>query len=136
MARAIGYGPDSRFPMGAQYEALCRYAETLGQTVEIGIEVGGRAERLLRRHVTGHGGHCRVDVAALRGDDRLLQIFRRLRFPLIHLTKPELAEIGENLGIRPLLDRTWSCWYPSPASGEPCGRCEMCRHRVVRRPWG
>lgn len=46
--------------------------------------------------------------------------------PLIHMTKPEIAEEANRLGLAP--GDTWSCYRPI-ATGkgfEPCGRCDAC----------
>jgi 7-cyano-7-deazaguanine synthase len=50
---------------------------------------------------------------------------RRLRIhtPLITLSKAEIVQLGNRLGVDYAL--SWSCYDPQP-DGSPCGRCEAC----------
>ncbi|MFT5681171.1 MAG: hypothetical protein ACI8RZ_002077 [Myxococcota bacterium] len=129
-ARRIGYSSSHSRPMGHQYIGLCRFAESHHVPVEIGVEIGGRAERLLRGKVRGQGGACRIDPATLASQlERALMIFHRMRFPLIHLDRPAmLAEAGSR-GFIAVLSQTFSCWFP--VDGVACGRCYMCKGRPV-----
>jgi 7-cyano-7-deazaguanine synthase len=54
---------------------------------------------------------------------------RRLRIhaPLISLSKAEIVQLGNRLGVEYAL--TWSCYDPAP-DGFACGRCEAC---ILRR---
>jgi 7-cyano-7-deazaguanine synthase len=47
--------------------------------------------------------------------------------PLVHLTKPQIAQLARELGIR--RDETWSCYDPQGDAGAvvPCGICDACR---------
>jgi 7-cyano-7-deazaguanine synthase len=47
--------------------------------------------------------------------------------PLIHLTKAEIIQWGQRLGLDYGL--THSCYDPLP-SGKPCGRCDSCQIRA------
>jgi 7-cyano-7-deazaguanine synthase len=46
--------------------------------------------------------------------------------PLVTLTKPEIAALARELGLKP--GDTWSCYAPdmSGAEPQPCGRCDAC----------
>ncbi len=57
-----------------------------------------------------------------------------LRFPLFGRTKEQLLLKARNYGYEDILKKTWSCWFPNPASGKPCGKCPMCKERIVTHP--
>ena len=50
----------------------------------------------------------------------------RIVAPLITLTKPEIAALAANLGLK--RGDTWSCYAPdlSGVEAAPCGRCDAC----------
>ncbi len=50
----------------------------------------------------------------------------RIVAPLIHLSKPEIAQEAARLGLVP--EDTWSCYRPVETINgfEPCGRCDAC----------
>jgi 7-cyano-7-deazaguanine synthase len=51
----------------------------------------------------------------------------KIHTPLISLTKAQILQLGESLGVAYAL--TSSCYDPG-ASGEPCGRCDACVLRL------
>lgn len=56
---------------------------------------------------------------------------RYLRFPLWGRTKKELLDRSRVRGYDHILHLTWSCWFPSAQTGQPCGKCPMCRERIL-----
>jgi 7-cyano-7-deazaguanine synthase len=52
----------------------------------------------------------------------------RVQTPLLHMSKAEIVRRGRALGVP--LDRTVSCYDPSPA-GDPCGNCDACQLRAL-----
>jgi 7-cyano-7-deazaguanine synthase len=50
-----------------------------------------------------------------------------IRAPLLDLTKPEIINLGLELGVD--YGMTSSCYDPGP-HGEACGRCDACRLRL------
>jgi len=50
----------------------------------------------------------------------------RVHAPLIHLTKPQIIEVGLRLGVDYAL--THSCY--DPVDARPCGRCDSCQIRI------
>jgi 7-cyano-7-deazaguanine synthase len=50
-----------------------------------------------------------------------------IRTPLIHLTKREIIELGQRLGVDYAM--TTSCYDPT-AAGAACGRCDACQLRL------
>jgi 7-cyano-7-deazaguanine synthase len=51
----------------------------------------------------------------------------RIQTPLLHLTKREIVELGQSLGVDYAL--TLSCYDPT-AAGEACGHCDACTLRL------
>jgi len=123
-AVALELGSEGHMRIGEQYKYLCSFARHYGEPIEVGIEVGGRAEELLRFHVVGEGSNCRVSAPA----SELVTIFEDLRFPLIRKTKQDIWDDALEGGYDGILLETWSCWHPG-ADGAPCGRCFACNGR-------
>ena len=50
----------------------------------------------------------------------------RIVAPLVTLTKPQIAALAHDLGLKP--GQTWSCYAPAMDTGEPapCGHCDAC----------
>jgi hypothetical protein len=61
--------------------------------------------------------HCR---------NKTISLYKQFRFPCIHLSKQDMHGLTSHKAI---LEKTWSCWYPK--RGAPCGKCEMCRERIL-----
>jgi hypothetical protein len=57
-----------------------------------------------------------------------------LKFPIYNRTKEELYITAERDGYHKILKNTWSCWFPNKKSGKPCGKCPMCKERIVSHP--
>jgi 7-cyano-7-deazaguanine synthase len=51
----------------------------------------------------------------------------RIQTPLLHLSKREIVELGQSLGVDYSI--TLSCYDPGPA-GEACGHCDACTLRL------
>ncbi|WP_114953224.1 7-cyano-7-deazaguanine synthase QueC [Sphingosinicella terrae] len=51
----------------------------------------------------------------------------RIVAPLLHMSKPEIAELARDLGLGE--NDSWSCYRPQFTSGAvaPCGECDACR---------
>jgi hypothetical protein len=54
-----------------------------------------------------------------------------IRFPLFGRSKANLLAKARKYGYEPILKVTWSCWFPSPATGKACGKCPMCKERII-----
>lgn len=50
----------------------------------------------------------------------------RVHAPLQHLSKAQIAQQAQRLGLDP--GESWSCYDPTP-DGSPCGACDSCRLR-------
>lgn len=56
---------------------------------------------------------------------------RYLRFPLWGRSKRDLLDRARLRGYDHVLKLTWSCWFPNAQTGKPCGKCPMCRERIL-----
>lgn len=57
-----------------------------------------------------------------------------LRFPCFGKTKKILLIIAKNNNFDDILSKSWSCWFPDNKTGKECGKCPMCRERIVKHP--
>jgi hypothetical protein len=55
-----------------------------------------------------------------------------INFPLYGRSKEDLLEKAKISGYDHILNLTWSCWFP--VKGTPCGKCPMCKERIVAHP--
>ena len=55
-----------------------------------------------------------------------------LRFPLFGRTKEDLLYKSQINNYDDILKLTWSCWFPN--KGKACGKCPMCKERIVDHP--
>ena len=66
----------------------------------------------------------RLDPA--RCDPDRYTMFARFSFPVIHMTKPRMAEVAQQRGFLSILEQTWTCRWPT-VLGNPCGFCVPCQ---------
>ena len=59
-----------------------------------------------------------------------LYVIRNLRFPIINLTKHDMLNIAKKYKFDYILRWTKSCWLPA-VDGSPCGKCIMCKDRII-----
>lgn len=86
-----------------QYEILARYCDQIGVTsMELSV---------LSNETFGYFNSNTT-------------IFRYFEFPVLGLTKKEMAEIADENGWTELMKMTWFCRRPK--SGHPCGLCGPC----------
>jgi hypothetical protein len=112
--------------LGSQYYDLAAAAAHYQlDDLELGIHVeeGSRWYEALRINLEGDGGVCRL---VARPDPPELELFRRFAFPLIDLSKAEIARRAKKAGFADLLEATWFCHRPD-RKGRPCGLCAPCR---------
>jgi len=55
-------------------------------------------------------------------------VFKWFEFPILKLTKTDMANIAEQHGWRKIMEMTWFCHRP--LNGKPCGRCNPCRYTI------
>jgi hypothetical protein len=103
--------------VGSQYLWLAAVAEAQGwQGAELCM---ARYETppALQRHLFDQGGRLR-DVEGA-------ELFRFWSFPLLEVSKAEMAERAAERGFLDLLRRRWFCF--TPLGNRPCGACRPCR---------
>jgi 7-cyano-7-deazaguanine synthase len=70
-----------------------------------------------------------MNVDKLPSKYKDLKIFSGLNQPLRTTNKKEMLEEAEQFGFDELLYYTWTCWYP--INDEPCGKCHVCKERII-----
>jgi hypothetical protein len=117
-----------------QYGSLGQFSRYMQVPIELGIVQDGHSNAGIYSGLTdkviGRGRLCRIKRSALRNHPEYA-LFRSLRFPLMHIDKPEMWKIANTNGYGDLMRLTWSCWYPT-ADGKPCNKCLMCRERILK----
>jgi hypothetical protein len=113
-----------------QYERLTRLSYIILDPLEVCAGRRGTGlDDATRSFRTGQGASCRVKTG-LPVKYKDLNIFKHLRLPVVHLTKKTMYRIAQKNLFDNILRLTWSCWFPT-AAGKPCGKCEMCAHRIL-----
>lgn len=121
--------------MGKQYLWFARYCKQFSvDHLQLGVhrfDCKGHMQAILEPYMTevSQGG-CRVH----RIDDKhhgtaVHTLFRYFTFPIINLSKLQMAKIAEERGWMHEMRMTWFCFHPKPTRQGviPCGRCCSCR---------
>ena len=111
-----------------QYGGLAQICKDYNITSDLGIiKAGDMWDDIINNFCKNYKTeNCQID---LKKSPHYFKVYKNFRFPLSHLSKKEiyLKAVKENWDK--YLEYTWSCWFPK--NGEPCGRCDMCRERVI-----
>ena len=114
-----------------QYSALAQVSRDLNKNVEMSVEYAPKDSMMYRNvhdSLDCTNKRCKIkDTLDKKNKD--LHIFKNCTFPTIKLSKKNMLEIAKKNGYEDILKITWSCWYP--INGNPCGRCVMCRERII-----
>ena len=106
-----------------QYEKLAQFTKNFDYLVDICIEKTDNGFCKLTQNITiGKLDNRRIIP---KGDYR---IYRKFRLPIMHLSKTDMKDIAQKDGYVDILKLSWSCWYP--IKNKPCGKCDMCVHRI------
>ena len=113
-----------------QYGALAQVSIDYGNPIELAVEneQGSMMRRAVLNKLTNNFKNRQITEEYYEQEPEL-QIFRNLRFPIIHLSKQNMLDHAKKRKYAHILKNTWSCWYPN--KGKPCGRCIMCRERII-----
>lgn len=111
--------------IGKQYPWISGYAQALGEPLELGIQGGGRVEKILRPYLKN--GVVKASGKS-EFENALIKLFAPFRLPIIHLSKNDMFRISDERGFRAIMERTWFCH--SPRRGRPCGRCAPCKYAI------
>lgn len=57
-----------------------------------------------------------------------------LRFACFGKTKKDLLIKAKKHNFDNILIKSWSCWFPDKKTGKECGKCPMCKERVIKHP--
>jgi hypothetical protein len=112
--------------LGGQYYSLAAAARHYRiDDLELGLhaEEGSAWYDRLNANVVADGDTWRLVADPEPDALRLLEPFS---FPLLTLTKRDMAARAKSAGFAELLERTWFCHTPD-ARGRPCGLCAPCR---------
>jgi len=112
-----------------QYGACAQLTCTIRTPVDVSVVEGDFLWHSLLPHLECQDDEWLVSDEALEQMPEL-SIFRWLRFPLVKYSKESMLEEATRMGFDHLLQKTWTCWYPLQ-NGDPCGRCDMCKHRIL-----
>ena len=117
-----------------QYERMARFSIHFNKNIEVGLEKCGTGldEATQKVRINEGSMNCRIlDKKDLNNIGyKYLDIFRNLRFPIVHLSKNDMKIIASEQKLYYILELTWSCWYPNK-DGTPCGICYQCRERTI-----
>jgi len=110
-----------------QYGILSMYSQNLEYPIEICVEQCNTGLDLLtKQYRIGIAHNCRL----IENKPNNLRIFDKFRFPIVHLTKQQMLIIAKKNKYDDILKYSWSCWFPLK-NGKPCGKCDMCVHRII-----
>jgi hypothetical protein len=123
-----------------QYGGMAQVCKNLNINADVGVIKGDDLwEKLTHKHVgnnefiknkkriSNYGkNNCKLD---LKNCEAYFEVYSRFNFPFLHLTKEEIYEKSIKEKWDKYLDITWSCWFPQ--NEKPCGRCDMCKGRII-----
>ncbi len=108
----------ARVHIGSQYRWLAAVGQALGwDGVELSMERYDDGPSPLQRLIFDERGVLNGSAAA--------GLFRCFSFPVLHLSKGDMADIAREHGFSDLLSLRWFCHYP--LLGKACGVCRPCR---------
>jgi len=116
-----------------QYERIARFADKWFRPLHIGLEKCGTGLDEATKNSRINEG---TDNCIIQNKQKLkikeLDIFKNLRFSIVHLTKEDMKNISldSNNYFFDILQLTTSCWYPN-SNGGSCGNCPMCQSRII-----
>jgi hypothetical protein len=117
--------------IGSQYDWLARFCEEHGiSDLQLCIHKDDRAHAVISKMVTKVGRDAekatQMDLRSSGKDEYAL--FRYFSFPILGLTKPEMADIARATGFDDIMRITWFCH--NPRNGKPCGVCNPCLYTI------
>lgn len=112
-----------------QLASMAQVCHEMNIVADVGVIFRGDLYRKrLRNKLIGLGtDDCSANLELC---EDFFYLYRQLRFPIIHLTKKDILTLAERQGWLDYLKLSWSCWFPT-SQGEPCGKCPMCKERVI-----
>ena len=108
-----------------QYGSLAQASLNLGAPVDLGYhwEDSNNSTKLYKTL------HKIVKNGKIKTQMKEYDIFKNLRFPIINFSKEDMLQYANDHNFGNILHNTWSCWFPK--DGKPCGKCAMCKERII-----
>lgn len=127
--------------IGSQYEWLARFCAQQDITnLELCVHRDDRAHGVVAPLAQAWSplGYPSWRLDPARAPAAVQQLFGRFAFPLLELTKLDMAAEAQARGWKDLMGMTWFCH--APRGDEPCGRCAPCLYTIEeglgwRIPW-
>ena len=110
-----------------QYLFLSKYATYHKKHIDIGV-LGIHKKALLAKFLKKNLKKTKDNFVIEIKNHPLYYV----SFPLYGRSKEDLLEKAQINGYADILQLTWSCWFPK--DGKPCGKCPMCKERIVEHP--
>lgn len=110
-----------------QYLFLTKYAYYHKKNIDIGV-LGIHEKSTLAKFLGKNLVKTEDNYVITKKNHPLTYI----NFPLYGRSKEDLLEKAKVNGYDHILNLTWSCWFPK--KGTPCGKCPMCKERIVAHP--
>lgn len=112
-----------------QYGTMAQLTHDIATPVDVSVVEGDFLWATLREHLEQADHEWFISSRSLEQKPELA-IFKWLRFPLAEYSKESILQEAKQKGYDQILQMTWTCWYPR-RNGEQCGKCGMCKHRIV-----
>tara|TARA_Y100000748_G_scaffold12683_2_gene10388 strand:- start:140 stop:880 length:741 start_codon:yes stop_codon:yes gene_type:complete len=108
-----------------QYGSLAQASLNLGAPVDLGYhwEDSNNSTKLYKTL------HKIVNNGKIKSHMKEYDIFKNLRFPIINYSKEDMLQYANDHNFGDIMHHTWSCWHPK--DGKPCGKCAMCKERII-----
>ena len=110
----------------SQYGGLAQVTFDLNKNIEIAVE--NSKHSTMRRIVYKYIKNVN-NKNIIKTNDKDINIFKKLIFPTIDITKKQMLNISKKYNYNDILELTWSCWFP--VNGAKCNKCPMCLQRII-----
>lgn len=119
---------------GSQYKWLANFARYHDyDNLEMGMHAmlgpGRWPYQWIEENCDFANGTYRISKAP--PDPLISAVFGRFSFPMLKMTKPDMAQIAQDAGFSDLMTLTHFCHRPRN-DGSPCGRCMPCQEAIVQ----
>jgi hypothetical protein len=116
--------------IGTQYDWLPRFCEHHGiSRLQLCIHKDDKAAVVVEPLSSGtpHDKRsCQIANKYVGTNEYIL--FKYFDFPILGLTKTDMASIASQRGWTPIMEMT--CFCHRPIRGKPCGRCNPCKYTI------
>ena len=73
-----------------------------------------------------------TEIIPIESNNSKNYVLSKMSFPIVRLSKKEIIDLATKYNFNNILKMTWSCWFP--INGKPCGKCPMCKERIIDHP--